>query len=453
MNFIGIDIGTSSICGVLLDARNGKLLSSLTLPNNSWLRTRHSWERLQDPEEILATAVKISNSLLKRHGNLAGIGLTGQMHGILYVDSKGRGVGPLFTWQDGCGGRNIKNGLSYAGELSRRTGYALAPGFGLVTHFYNLKNGLVPPGAESFGTIADYVAMRLARRTRMTSDPTNAASLGIFDLKRLRFDLEKIKAARLRPELLPRIVPTGTRLGATAGGIPVYSALGDNQASMLGSVREIKKSLLVNIGTGGQISAWLPVWEKVAGLDLRPFPGGGYIAVGAALCGGKAYAMLENFFREVCIRFTGSAPGDLYGIMNKLENTPEYLKIDTRFAGTRRDATIRGKISGISMHNFTPGNLADGFLRGMAEELDEFYRLLSPRTRRRARVLVGSGNALRLNPRLRAVVEQVFGMRVNIPAHCEEAATGAALSAAVGAGYFKNFHDAGKIIKYCLCRH
>ncbi|MCX6992666.1 MAG: FGGY family carbohydrate kinase [Kiritimatiellaeota bacterium] len=449
MNFIGIDIGTSSICGVVLDARRGKLLASLTLPNNAWLPARHPWERMQNPAGIVATALKIVDSLSGQVGNAAGIGVTGQMHGILYVDAHGRSVSPLFTWQDERGGQVVKKSMTYADVLARLTGYTLAPGFGLVTHFYNLKNGRVPRATASLCTIADYVGMRLAHQRHPSIDPTNAASLGIFDLRNLCFDANMIGSARLRTGLLPRLVPTGTKIGATPAGIPVYAAPGDNQASMLGSVRDVKRSLVVNIGTGGQISAWMPSYQRIHGLDLRPFPGGGYIAVGAALCGGKAYALLERFFREVCLRFTGAAPKDLYAIMNKLDAAAaEPLSIDTRFSGTRRDPSIRGTIAGISMSNFTPGRLVDGFLRGMVEELNAFYRLMPPKTRRQMRVLVGSGNGLRLNRRLCTVVEQVFGMRVNIPAHCEEAATGAALTAAVGAGCFRNYSEAGKIIKH-----
>lgn len=449
MNFIGIDIGTTSICGVLIDARNGKLLASLTMPNNSWLPAKHPWERMQNPAGIVATATKMVNSFSGRIGNVAGIGVTGQMHGILYVDAKGRNVSPLFTWQDGRGSLIVKKNVTYADELSRLTGYTLAPGFGLVTHFYNLKNGIVPPTAKSLGTIADYVAMRLARQTHLSSDPTSAASLGIFDLRNLCFDANMIRSARLRADLLPNLVTAGEKIGATTEGIPVFAALSDNQASILGSVRDVKKSLVVNIGTGGQISAWMPSAQRINGLDTRPFPGGGYIAVGASLCGGKAYALLERFFREVCVRFTGAAPKNLYAIMDRLGAVAtEPLSIDTRFAGTRLDPSIRGTITGISMDNLMPGHLAEGFLNGIANELLAFYNLMPGKTRRHINVLVGSGNGIRLNRRLRAVMEQAFGMRVNIPSHCEEAATGAALTAAVGAGCFRDYFEAGKIIKH-----
>ncbi len=89
------------------------------------------------------------------------------------------------------------------------------------------------------------------------------------------------------------------------------------------------------------------------------------------------------------------------------------------------------------MCNFTPDHMVVGFLRGMVNELNAFYRLMPQNTRRQASMLVGSGNGIRLNRRLRSVVEQVFGMRMNIPIHCEEAAIGAALTAAVRIRGFK----------------
>ena len=41
------------------------------------------------------------------------------------------------------------------------------------------------------------------------------------------------------------------------------------------------------------------------GIEARPFLGGKYLLVGASLCGGKAYALLENFFRSFMKEATG----------------------------------------------------------------------------------------------------------------------------------------------------
>jgi len=116
MNVIGIDIGTTSICGVAFDLGKKKTVSSLAFPNNSRLYSRRSWERIQDPDRIVASTEKILNSFLKRFRSVGGIGVTGQMHGILYVDAKGRAVSPLFTWQDGRGGLIFRKNMTYAAK-------------------------------------------------------------------------------------------------------------------------------------------------------------------------------------------------------------------------------------------------------------------------------------------------------------------------------------------------
>ena len=80
--------------------------------------------------------------------------------------------------------------------------------------------------------------------------------------------------------------------------IPVTVAIGDNQASFLGAAGSENNTLLVNMGTGGQISVLTDQYFETEGIEARPFLGGKYLLVGASLCGGKAYALLENFFRS-----------------------------------------------------------------------------------------------------------------------------------------------------------
>ncbi|HEY3323013.1 MAG TPA: FGGY family carbohydrate kinase [Planctomycetota bacterium] len=236
MKFIGIDTGTTSICGVAMDMRTGKI-RSVYLDNASWIRSRRPWEHIQDPAKIESTVRWILGELLAAREPIAGIGLTGQMHGILYVRGDGAATGPLYTWQDGRGGLPLGRGArSYAEELSERTGYRLAPGFGMVTHWYNLKNGLVPRDAHGFCTIHDYLVMRLAGRKTPLMDPTDAASLGVFDLKDNVFDRNALTDAGIGLDLLPEVASSGTSAGRHVG-VPVYTGVGDNQASFLSSRR------------------------------------------------------------------------------------------------------------------------------------------------------------------------------------------------------------------------
>lgn len=450
MKFIGLDIGTTKIGGVVVNTRNG-ILRSVVRDNDSWIPSRRPWERIQDPERIVRKARHVLAELLAGAGDVEGIGVTGQMHGILYTGKDGEAVSPLYTWQDARGGLPLRGGaMSYAAALSRETGYALAPGFGMVTHGYNLRNNLVSRDACRFCTIPDYLVMQIAGRAVPGMDPTNAASLGVFDLKRNAFDRKALSRARIESGLLPEVAPSGVRAGSYRG-IPVYSALGDNQASFLGSVRNVGRTLLVNIGTGGQISAYSESCAAVKGLDVRPFPGGGYLLVGALLCGGKAYALLEHFFRQT-VKFFGMPDGrvDVYGRMNAIRYAvlADKLGVDTRFAGTRRDPAIRGAIRGIGMDNFTPEHLVAGVLDGIADELYDFYLMMPASVRRGTVALVGAGNGLRRNELLCRIIGRRFGLRMRIPVHREEAAVGAALTAAVGSGCFSSFQSAGRMCRY-----
>ncbi|MEK5493290.1 FGGY family carbohydrate kinase [Paenibacillus sp. FSL R7-0297] len=176
MIMIGLDIGTTSISGLLYDLEIRTVLHSTTEEQVSKpFSPNHEWERLQEPGIILQQAERILGLLLSRGPEAARIGLTGQMHGIVYIDQNGNPLGPLYTWQDGRGNlpSGADNSLTYAQQLSRLTGYHIAPGYGLATHYYNLQHQLVPEHAVQFCTIADYIAMRLANSVVPLIDATH----------------------------------------------------------------------------------------------------------------------------------------------------------------------------------------------------------------------------------------------------------------------------------------
>ncbi len=450
MHFIGIDIGTSSICGIIFDADSGKI-ESLTKENRTLTEGVESWEKIQHPADIMRTVESIITVFLSTCSDIGGIGITGQMHGILYVDCEGNAVSPLLTWEDGRGNHPYDKDQTYSGYLKERSGYDLASGYGLVTHFYNLKNNLVPREADRLCTIMDYAGMKLTGRKSPLTDFTNGASLGFFDLKNLCFDTSCLKRLGIDPRILPETAGSATFSGLYGGSIPVYSAIGDNQASYIGSVSDPDNSVLVTVGTGSQISVFTPEYIKIETLDTRPFPGGGYLIAGAALCGGRAFEILQLFFSQTLTYFTGSSPEkeSLYRKMTSLEypaGSGDIPLVDTLLAGKRSDPLLRGRITNISTSNLTPGNLVIAFLRGISNELFDFYGMIPASVRDRKSILVGSGNAIRKNKLLREAFEERFNKKLIVPAHAEEAAYGASLCAVVGSGHAATFHEACQLI-------
>ena len=428
MHFIGIDIGTTSICAIAFDQDTHKT-ESVSVPNNTWLSATTQWEKSQNPSEIVELVNKLISDLSSRYKDIKGIGVTGQMHGILYIDKNGDAVSPLYTWQDARGNLTYKDNKTYAAYLSEATGYPLATGYGLVTHFYNTINNLVPTAATKLCTIMDYVVMKLANICTPSIDFSNAASLGFFDVEHLCFDHKALEKVEIDTSFLPNMAKLDTPCGYM-DSIPVYPAIGDNQAAFLGSVQKINGSVHITVGTSSQISVFSKDYVKLPNLDTRPFPGGGYLLVGAALCGGQSFALLKNFYEQVFVFFGLEKPDDnaMYKAMTTIDcEMEDGLKVNTLFNGTRLEPTKRGAISSISRANFTPENLTLGFLKGIAEELADFYQTIPNSIKSDKNMLVGSGNGLKKNALLRKIFENTFGYDLYLSDNDEEAAFGACM--------------------------
>lgn len=432
MHYIGIDIGTSSIAGVVLDSAD-KTIEIISRENDTEIESSETWEKLQNPSKILSYILEILDEILIKYNDLGGIGITGQMHGILYVDDKGDSVSPLYTWQDERGNLKYDGNSSYADYLKRETGCNVSSGFGLVTHFYNLKNNIVPKDASKLCTIMDYVVMKLTGSNVPFIDNTLAASLGFFDLINNEFLIGAMKKAGINSSILPDVCESVSYIGNYKSNIPVFSAIGDNQASFKGSVDDIEGSVHVTIGTSSQISVFSEKYIEIDNIDVRPFPGGGYILVGAALCGGSSLKVLKLFYNKTLKFFNVDINSELniYEKLNSLnytETSQEDLIVNTLFDGSRNNPLKRGSILNISMNNLTPENLTLGFMKGIANELLDFYNILPDHLKQNKSILVGSGNAIKKNELLCTVLENLFNLKLKLSLTGEEAALGVCYS-------------------------
>ncbi len=423
---LGIDVGTTTISASVVDVLSGKQIDSYTVQNDSAIVVEDKYRKEQDPLKIYSVIKDLLAEILKKYCSVKAIGVTGQMHGILYVDKNGEAISPLYTWQDGRADMVCREGRTYAQEISFLTGRAISSGYGVATHYYNVKNGLVPPKASKLCSIGDYIAMRLAGKNFPKIDATNAASLGLFDVAANCFELNLFERLGLEIDLLPEVAETNGLIGCY-GEIPVYVAVGDNQASFFGAVANEKGSVLVNYGTGSQISFLSKELKETDGFEIRPYRDGLYLYSGAAICGGRAYAILEKFFSEY-LTASGVEHGKQYEVMNSLakkacKNHTE-LVMETTFCGKRNNPKKTGGLYNINESNFTPENVIYATLSGMATEL---YDSFEKTDKSEFSTLIASGNAVRKNEVLQSVLSSVFKMPLFLPTINEEAAYGVAL--------------------------
>lgn len=472
--YLGLDVGTTTITALALDAGSGEVAAVRTIPNACEVtseadrqRGRSEW----DAGKMVALAQAAVRETVRAGGMVRGIGVTGQMHGMLLVSEDGEPAGPFVGWQDRRGmeveaggeGSYVDRMRALADERGA-SGRGCRPRAGYLgtTLFWMAKNGVLPGGPFTASFLPDYVVAALTG-TRPVTDATDGAGSGLFDGVNLRWEEELVEALGLSTGMLPEVRPSGSRAGGLTRdaadatglpeGLPVCVACGDNQASFAGSVGDYETGLLVNIGTGGQISAHTKLARATEGLEARPYVDGRYLLVGAGLVGGRSYAWLREVFRGVGRAFfEGKGDEDLYEAMNRLAAAAppgcEGLRCEPLFTGTRRAPDRRGTWSGVGPTNFTPGHMARALLEGIVEQFRLMYREMEAlgaggRTR-----LIGAGNGIRKNPLLQEILSEAFGMQMQTPAHTEEAAFGAALLAAVGGGTFRDMQEAGRVIRY-----
>ena len=427
---LGLDIGTTTISAVIIDCNSQKIAKTYTVPNDSRLETDRDFSEF-DPEWIVEKAVSIVDSLLESYPDTRAIGLTGQMHGFVYLSADGKAISPLYNWQDGRGNRLFSAEKTYCQEIEERTGHRCNAGYAFATMFYNHENQLEPKEVHSFCSIMDYIGMALTGRKTPLIHMSNAASFGLCDIKNNEFDKAAIGRLNLTHLTLPEIAEMNGICGYYKK-IPVAVAIGDNQASIFGSVKEEEKTALVNIGTGSQVSVVIDEYREAApDLEVRPYLFGKYLMSGAALCGGKAYAVLERFFAAYASELTGSNESQ-YEIMNRMaENAgsdASPLCVSTLFCGTRQFPEERGSITGIDDVNFTPANLILGVLYGMANELKTYFDRMEVEN---ISQIVAAGNAVKRNPVLQKILGKTFHSSIGLTANDEEAAFGSALFAGV----------------------
>lgn len=447
---VGIDIGTTTICACVLDAQTGSVLKTWT-QQHAFLLSNDPWAKIQNVKEIEETAQQILDQIVDSYPQIACLGMTGQMHGILYLDEKGSPLSPLMTWQDERGNLLVpEENETYAQRLTRLTGYPCATGYGAVTHYYNVCNGLVPKGAACFCTIHDYLMMKFGQLSRPVTHPSDAASFGLFQVGLGQFDVQAIETAGMDPAIFPEVSANAT--AETKYGFPVAVAIGDNQACFHGSVRDPEQSALVNVGTGSQISCWVGKYDPLSKVETRPYVDGGYLLSGSPLCGGRSYALLKTFFQSF-LEEAGFTSDQVYGVMNRLAERhialDDPLDVQTSFCGSRQDPSLRGSIQNIGVDNFTPAHLTVGFLQGCVNELYETYLQILPMLETPPQCLVGSGNGLRKNPVLQKLFEKTFGIKLMIPCHMEEAAYGAALFAMICSMPDRDPQSIRELIQYC----
>ena len=437
--FLGIDVGTTKIAVVVADGE-GRVEAAVSRVHEAGVPTpqgRAEQDVVMLLDKTWAVVRELPEALRQR---VRGIGVTGQMHGVVLLDAGNTPLTPLLTWQDG---RCLED-ETFLDALYEATGHRLHTGYGLASLAWMQRHRQHPAEAVAASTIQDLVVARLCDLPRPVTDPSDAASWGLFDLQTSAWDAAAVERSGLPLSILPVIHPFGrvagsldheraARLGLPEG-LPVHVAIGDLQASLLATVRDPEHDIALTLGTGGQATVVTAGPIDAAALrptcSYWPYPGNRRAVVAASLSGGAAWAWLVDSVVSWLDDLNVERPSRdaLFDQINALGlDASSELVVHSHFLGERHDPSLRGSIDGLTRSNFSLGNVARGLARSIVLNL---RAMLPPEALEHRTRVVGSGNALRRTPLLQQMAEEVFGLPLTLVEGREAAATGAALLAA-----------------------
>lgn len=240
--FLGIDLGTSSVKAVLTDER-GTVVSRascsypIETPRQTWSET--------DPERWwagVATAVRTVTA--GSSGPVRGIGLSGQMHGVV-VDETGRALRPAITWADSRAVDQLSRYRDLPAQVRTRLANPWTPGMAGPLLAW-LKDNEPATYRKTRWALQpkDWVRGRLTGL--MAAEPSDASATPLYDVISDGWDVEAVVALGLDPALLPPLLkhsgaPAGALLDAAAQGLgltsetPVAAGAADSAAAVFAS--------------------------------------------------------------------------------------------------------------------------------------------------------------------------------------------------------------------------
>src|SRR3954469_21987620 len=256
---VGIDVGTSAV-KVIAVAEDGEVLERREVPYP--LSTpKPGWSE-QNPDDWWEATEKALDGLIGGPTHPAGIGLSGQMHGLVTLDASDRPIRPAILWNDQrtaaeCEEIEAKGGFDRLVEL---TGNRALTGFTAPKLLWLRKHE-----PDHYGRIAhvmlpqDYVRLKLTGERAI--DVADASGTLLLDVAQRRWSDEVLQALEIDPAWLPTVLESPEVSGRTAGGIAVAAGAGDQAAGGLGVGVDRPGPLSVAMGTSGVVFAALPEYR------------------------------------------------------------------------------------------------------------------------------------------------------------------------------------------------
>ena len=476
---LGIDVGTSG-CKVLLIDAAGKVIAEemreypLDMPRPLWSE--------QNPEDWWDAATTAITLVLAASGvpaaQIVGVGLTGQMHGLVLLDAAGKVLRPCILWNDQrtaaqCAAITARVGFRNVLQL---TGNPILTGFTAPKLLWVSENE-----PEVYSRVAhvllpkDYVRYRLTGE--FFGDVSDSSGTSLFDVARRQWSDEMLAALDAPRAWLPevtespvassRVSTTGAKETGLAPGTPVVAGAGDQAAQAVGTGIITEGPISVTLGTSGVVFAASNAYRVEPAGRLHAFchavPGMWHL-MGVMLSAGGSYEWFcEEFGARPLVEHCKSVLKDpeillqtgdkgAHELLSEAAaNVPAgseglfFLPYLTGERTPHADPNARGAFIGLTPRHkleHLARAVLEGVSFGLRDSLELMRNLALPITQVRA-----SGGGAK-SPLWRQILADVFNAEIVTLNVTQGAAYGAALLAGVGAGVYADVADAcGQVLQ------
>lgn len=259
--YLGLDLGTTMIKGIAMDD-NGKILASVAR-ENTLISRQPSWAE-QSPELWWSSVLETLNLLGTKINskNVKGIGLSGQMHGLVCYDEKYSPLRRAIVWMDKRSSQEVEDILRMVGNVSlyKITGNPIFTGFLLPSLLWIKRNEPdMYRQIKKLSSPKDYIAYKLT--SVLKTEPTDALATAAFDYRKNTWSKKIIQAVDIDTAIFPDIMPTNQSYGGVSKrvakitgipeGTPVFGG-SDQSMAALGSGLITEGQVAIAISTGGQ---------------------------------------------------------------------------------------------------------------------------------------------------------------------------------------------------------
>lgn len=458
---LGIDVGTSGLKALLINTK-GSVIASAT-SEYSTMSPKYLWSE-QNPEDWWSACCKsiqevftISNISPEQ---IQGVGLTGQMHGLVLLNEKGEVLRPCILWNDQrtnlqCERIKGKFGLE---KLLQLTGNTVLPGFTLPKILWvreeepeiysQIKHILLPK---------DYIRYRLTGE--LATDVSDASGTSLMDVGNRCWSKEMIQELNLSADWLPTIYESTELTGKVTEGASektglrsgtlIFAGAGDQAAGAVGCGAVEPGTISVVLGTSGVVFAPSVDWCFEPAGKLHAFcaavPNTWHF-MGVTLSAAGSLRWYRDTFYQSELKNALRQKKDVYKIIlepaERLSAGSDGLLFLPYLSGERtpwQDPYARGVFFGITGRH-TKAHFTRAILEGVAYSLKDCLELVKNINLPIEEIRVtGGGSKSNL---WRQILSNVFNTDIKTVSSADGAPYGAALLAGVGCGIFKNVKDA-----------